>query len=270
MNGAELGDRCFSFSGCGGRYQIEQALKSKPTLLSHHFLFCSVTETAPRTRIGCRGSRRPETARDRRVPLVLGEHPRCLRRIERYSQRRRNSERAAMSAANRRLKAWPRRADRSVGLCLIHARPLAEPGDHLHGTHSGRKNARSSARRQLHPSPPGCAVSSARHSGRGSVNAISPFRRRCPLESQGSFPSGFQCRAESTNNPRNKVESCSSLVERFSPNKIRALKSPNRGKTSNVQHQTSNAEVNEDSRCHSMFDARCSMLDVPVGFMEVG
>src|SRR2546430_17544848 len=36
----------------------------------------------------------------------------------------------------------------------------------------------------------------------------------------------------------------------------------NRGKTSNVQHRTSNAEVSEDSRCHSMFSVGCSMLDV--------
>src|SRR5437879_9409897 len=36
--------------------------------------------------------------------------------------------------------------------------------------------------------------------------------------------------------------------------KIRALKPQNRWKTSNVQHRTSNAEVSEDSRCHSMFD----------------
>src|SRR2546429_4671056 len=31
----------------------------------------------------------------------------------------------------------------------------------------------------------------------------------------------------------------------------------------NVEHPTSNAEVNEDSRCHSMFDVGCSS-----GFME--
>ena len=36
------------------------------------------------------------------------------------------------------------------------------------------------------------------------------------------------------------------------------------GKTSNVQHRTSNAEVSEDSRCHSMFGVGCSMLDVPL------
>src|SRR5437016_13926082 len=36
----------------------------------------------------------------------------------------------------------------------------------------------------------------------------------------------------------------------------------NRGKTSNVQHRTSNAEVSEDSRCHSMFGVRCSVFDV--------
>src|SRR5438105_2087032 len=36
----------------------------------------------------------------------------------------------------------------------------------------------------------------------------------------------------------------------------------NRGKTSNVQHRTSNAEVSEDSRCHSMFSVGCSILDV--------
>src|SRR5437660_4064663 len=47
--------------------------------------------------------------------------------------------------------------------------------------------------------------------------------------------------------------------------KIRALKPQNRWKTSNVQHRTSNAEVSEDSRCHSMFGLGCSMLDVPLG-----
>src|SRR3989442_5856677 len=39
----------------------------------------------------------------------------------------------------------------------------------------------------------------------------------------------------------------------------------NRGKTSNIQHRTSNAEVSEVSRCHSMFGVGCSMLDVPLG-----
>src|SRR5437016_4034071 len=37
-----------------------------------------------------------------------------------------------------------------------------------------------------------------------------------------------------------------------------------RGKTSNVQHRTSNAEVSKDSRCHSMFGVGYSMLDVPL------
>src|SRR2546430_487080 len=41
------------------------------------------------------------------------------------------------------------------------------------------------------------------------------------------------------------------------------LKPPNRGRTSNVEHPTSNAEVSEDSRCPSMFGVGCSMLDVP-------
>src|SRR5437660_11851123 len=45
---------------------------------------------------------------------------------------------------------------------------------------------------------------------------------------------------------------------------IRALKHLNRGKTSNLQHRTPNAEVSEDSRCHSMFGVGCSMLDVPL------
>src|SRR5437762_505941 len=36
-----------------------------------------------------------------------------------------------------------------------------------------------------------------------------------------------------------------------------------RWKTSNVQHRTSNAEVSEDSLCHSMFGVGCSS-----GFME--
>src|SRR5437588_11846422 len=48
----------------------------------------------------------------------------------------------------------------------------------------------------------------------------------------------------------------------FPEMKIRALKPLNRGKTSNLQHRTPNAEVSEDSRCHSMFGVGCSMLDV--------
>src|SRR2546430_12187286 len=48
----------------------------------------------------------------------------------------------------------------------------------------------------------------------------------------------------------------------FPEMKIRALKPLNRGKTSNIQHRTPNAEVSEDSRCHSMFGVGCSMLDV--------
>jgi len=51
-------------------------------------------------------------------------------------------------------------------------------------------------------------------------------------------------------------------MESFSEMKIRALKPLNRGKTSNVQHRTPNAEVSEDSRRHSMFGVGCSMLDV--------
>src|SRR5213082_1898940 len=43
----------------------------------------------------------------------------------------------------------------------------------------------------------------------------------------------------------------------FPEMKIRALKPLNRGKTSNIQHRTSNAEVSEDSRCHSMFGVGC-------------
>src|SRR2546430_12925484 len=39
----------------------------------------------------------------------------------------------------------------------------------------------------------------------------------------------------------------------------------NRGKTSNIQHRTQNADVSEDSRCHSMFGVGCSMFDVPLG-----
>src|SRR2546423_10040911 len=54
----------------------------------------------------------------------------------------------------------------------------------------------------------------------------------------------------------------------FPEMKIRALKPLNRGKTSNVQHRTPNAEVSEDSRCHSMFGVGCSMLDVPPGSWE--
>src|SRR2546430_17711321 len=44
-----------------------------------------------------------------------------------------------------------------------------------------------------------------------------------------------------------------------------ALEPLNRGKTSNVQHRTPNAEVSEDSRCHSMFGVGGSMLDGPLG-----
>src|SRR5438874_6252200 len=43
------------------------------------------------------------------------------------------------------------------------------------------------------------------------------------------------------------------------------LKHLSRGKTSNVQHRTPNAEVSENSSCHSMFGVGCSMLDVPLG-----
>src|SRR5439155_10919423 len=50
----------------------------------------------------------------------------------------------------------------------------------------------------------------------------------------------------------------------FPEMKIRALIPLNRGKTSNVQHRTPNAEMGEDSRCHSMFGVGCSMLDVPL------
>ena len=41
------------------------------------------------------------------------------------------------------------------------------------------------------------------------------------------------------------------------------LSPPEPRETSNVQHRTTNVEVNEDSRCHSMFGAGCSMSDVP-------
>src|SRR2546423_11769008 len=51
----------------------------------------------------------------------------------------------------------------------------------------------------------------------------------------------------------------------FPEKRIRALKPLNRGKTSNVQHRTPNAEVGEEARCHSMFGVGCSMLDVPPG-----
>src|SRR2546428_9206740 len=54
----------------------------------------------------------------------------------------------------------------------------------------------------------------------------------------------------------------------FHEMKIRALKPLDRGKTSNIQHRTPNAEVSEDSRCHSMFGVGCSMLDVPLGSWE--
>ncbi|PYJ83823.1 MAG: hypothetical protein DME22_14650 [Verrucomicrobia bacterium] len=47
--------------------------------------------------------------------------------------------------------------------------------------------------------------------------------------------------------------------------KIRALNPLNRGKTSNIQHRKTNAEVSEDSRCHSMFGVGRSMLDVRPG-----
>ena len=43
-----------------------------------------------------------------------------------------------------------------------------------------------------------------------------------------------------------------------------ALEPLSRWKTPNVQHRTSNAEVSEDSSCHSMFSVGCSMLDVPL------
>src|SRR5438105_1004550 len=51
----------------------------------------------------------------------------------------------------------------------------------------------------------------------------------------------------------------------FLEKKIRVPDLLNRGKTSNVQHRTSNAEVSEDSRCHSMFGVGCSMFDVALG-----
>src|SRR2546429_6204946 len=51
----------------------------------------------------------------------------------------------------------------------------------------------------------------------------------------------------------------------FPEMKIRAFKPLNRGKTSNIQHRTPNAEMSEDSRCHAMFGVGCSMLDVPRG-----
>src|SRR5256714_15021294 len=47
--------------------------------------------------------------------------------------------------------------------------------------------------------------------------------------------------------------------------KMRAFELLNRGKTSNVQHRTPNAEVREDSHCHSVFGVGCSALDVPLG-----
>ncbi|PYL00535.1 MAG: hypothetical protein DME19_04825 [Verrucomicrobia bacterium] len=49
----------------------------------------------------------------------------------------------------------------------------------------------------------------------------------------------------------------------FPETKIRALNLLNRVKTSSIQHRTPNAEVSEDSRCHSMFGVGCSS-----GFME--
>src|SRR2546423_328145 len=47
--------------------------------------------------------------------------------------------------------------------------------------------------------------------------------------------------------------------------KIRPLKPPNRERTSNVEHQTSKAEVSEVWRGHSMFGVGCSTFDVPLG-----
>src|SRR2546422_393532 len=55
----------------------------------------------------------------------------------------------------------------------------------------------------------------------------------------------------------------------LSERKFRALNHLNRGKTSKVQHRTSNAEMSEDPRCHSMFGVGCSMLDVPPGSFAV-
>jgi hypothetical protein len=146
-----------------GRFQLEQALKFQPTLVvGADFLFWY-----------CYGEGRSDAERLQRFeqglklleavqcPLILGDIPDASAAVNRMLRPDQIPSAAAMSAANRRLKAWAATRPRVAILSLSEFMRAVAANESLtiHGnTLPAGKTRVLLQDDKLHPSPPGCAV----------------------------------------------------------------------------------------------------------------
>ena len=159
-----FGDRLFFVQpDAAGRYQIEQALKAKPTLLvgiDFLFWFCYGDGPTDKDRLQ-RFEKGLKLLESVECPLVLGDIPDASGASNDILSAEEIPSVAAMSAANRRLKAWAatRRQVVVVSLSEFMRAALADQAITVHGYPLPEGKTRVLLQDdRLHPSPPGCAV----------------------------------------------------------------------------------------------------------------
>ena len=159
-----FGDRLFFIQPeAAGRYQIEQALKAKPTLLvgiDFLFWFCYGDGLTDKDRLQQfeKGLKLLESVQ---CPLVLGDIPDASAATNDILSVEAVPSIAAMSAANRRLKEWAasRRQVVVVSLSEFMRNAMANHAITVHGQTLPEGKTRVLLQEdKLHPSPPGCAV----------------------------------------------------------------------------------------------------------------
>ena len=146
-----------------GRYQIEQALKARPTLLvgiDFLFWFCYGDEPTDKDRLQLfeKGLKLLETVH---CPLVLGDIPDASAATNDILSAEEVPSAAAISEANRRLKAWAAARPQVVIVSLwdFMRAAMANRAITIHGRTLPEGKTRVLVQNdKLHPSPPGCAV----------------------------------------------------------------------------------------------------------------
>jgi len=159
-----FGDRLFFVQpDAARRYQIEQALKAKPTLLvgiDFLFWFCYGDGPTDKDRLQ-RFEKGLKLLESVECPVVLGDIPDASTASNDILSAEEIPSIAAMAAANRRLKAWAatRRQVVVVSLSEFMRAALADQATTVHGYPlPGGKTRILLQDDRLHPSPPGCAV----------------------------------------------------------------------------------------------------------------
>jgi len=146
-----------------GRYQIDQALNARPTLVigvDFLFWFCYGDGPADKDRLQ-RFEKGLKLLEAVQCPLVVGDIPDASGAADSALDADQIPSSEAMSAANRRLKEWAARRPHVVIVSLsgFMRAALANQALTLHGhTLEEGKTRMLLQSDKLHPSPPGCAV----------------------------------------------------------------------------------------------------------------